>query len=135
MQQQKQRMARDAEAERIAAREQKLAALDWAAPRPGPPPADRRAPISKKEEELTPGEKLEKTERITSELRERIQRAQKEVDQSARSGGESGAEVMLLARLQSRVSELEQRAEELRGRNESAQPGGPAPVTGAETTQ
>jgi len=116
---QKQGLARAAEAGRIAAREQKLSALDWDAARPGAPPADRRVPVSKKEGELTVAEKLEKTERIASQLQERIRRTQQAADAAAKRGEESGAEVMLLARLQSRVSELERTAQALRGEHAS----------------
>jgi len=134
----KQALSQAAEARRIAQREQKLAALDWDAPRPGAPPADRRVPVSKQEEELTPEEKLEKTERITTALEERVRRTQRSLDAAAKSGKDPGAEVMLLARLQSRLAELEDRAQGLRGeRSERGAPStaGQVPALGPETIE
>jgi hypothetical protein len=134
----KQVLSHAAEARRIAEREQKLAALDWNAPRPGAPPADRRVPVSKKEEELTPEEKLEKTERITTALEERIRRTQRAVDAATKSGNDAGVQVMLLARLQSSLAELEDRAQGLRGeRNErgAASMGGQVPAFSPQTLQ
>jgi len=127
---QKQALARDAEAGRIAARENKLAALDWEAPRPGPPPADQRVPVSKREAELTVEEKVDKTERIAAQLRERIRRTQQAVDAAAKTGQQDGTEVMLLARLQARASELEQNAQSLRGQRREQEP----KATGREST-
>jgi hypothetical protein len=130
---QKQRLAEDAEAGRIAARERKLSALDWDAPRPGPPPADAPVAVSKKEAELTLDEKLEKTARISSLLRDRARRTEQALAAAATTGQQSGAEALLLARLQSRVSELEQTAAALRGERSGAEAatGGQAPAAPA----
>ena len=134
---QKQALAHEAEAGRIAAREDKLAALDWEAPRPGPLPATQRVPVSKREAELTPEEKADKTERIAAKLRERIRRTQQAVDSAAKTGQEDSIEVMLLARLQARASELEANAQSLRGERSEQQPkaSGRASSVSPEVTQ
>jgi hypothetical protein len=110
----KRRNAAEGVRARIAAREQKLAELDWDAPRPGPPPADEPA-VGKREAALTVASKLEQTEQMTGLLRKRIAHVEERL-RSMPPGATSRNDALVRTRLETRVAELDRMAQSLRER-------------------
>jgi small-conductance mechanosensitive channel len=113
-------MAAEGEAARIAARENKLAKLDWNAARPDPP--EERPLTSKAEAEMEPAERLEQTERMIGRLKDRIDRIEVRARRAGQTGDQAGSDGTLVKRLRLRVSQLEDTARELRGQEQADVP-------------
>jgi len=116
----KTRLAAEGEAVRIALREKQLDALDWAAPRPTPASA-AAAEESKSERALPVEEKIQQTEKVISRLKDRISKTRQQPSTEFDSS-------VLVARLQRRVTELEQRVQTLRDAPQPAQTSGNTPA-------
>ena len=116
----KTRLAAEGEAVRIALREKRLDALDWAAPRPTPASAGV-SEESKSERALPVEEKIQQTENVISRLKDRISKSQQQPSTKFDS-------TVLVARLQRRVTELEQRVQTLRDAPQPTQTSGNTPA-------
>jgi hypothetical protein len=114
----KTRMASEGEANRIAAREARLAALDWDAPRPGALPP-REPIVGKREAAMSAEDKLAQTVQMISLLKTRIDRTRERAN---------ARDTPMLERLEKRVVELNETAQVLQQQRDAT--GSAAPHAG-----